>query len=114
MSLLLCTLVGCSTFSGSVDTGPRRTVPEDSTEVVVKWTPPVDGAPVVYYVMDWAHVQSDTVLTTRVRVRIPLRRTRVRVAGVDSLARQGPWSLWSDWKPEPPEDDLHEDTTSLP
>jgi len=80
----------------------------DSVEVVVVWAPPDSGTVAVYYVAEWAHQQADTVRHTKVSINIPRVRTRVRVAGVDSLSRQGPWSLWSDWKPKPPEDDYEE------
>jgi len=88
---------------------PSDDAPVDSVVATVKWLPPTSGTPVAYYVMDWAHGQVDTVARNKVRVVVPKRRTRVRVAGVDSLARQGPWSPWSKWWPLRPQEDLHAD-----
>lgn len=108
-ALLLCTaLWGCSMTGwsnfGEIETGTGSTEPSesavDSTEVVVYWTPPIDGSPVVYYETDWAHGQYDRTPKNKQRFTIPDSiRTRVRVRGVDAQERRGAYSEWSNWWP---------------
>ena len=107
LCVMLCVISGCATYSPTLSAGHGAS--RDSIQAVVKWTPPADGAPVVYYVMEWAHGQNDTVTSNKVRVVVLDVRTRVRVAGVDSLSRQGQWSIWSLWWPVGPQENLHND-----
>ena len=81
--------------------GNQSDAPQDSVEVVYSWTPPTTGSPVHHYVCQWDHGQTDYTTRNKHRFTIPvITRTRLRVAGVDSLDRQGPWSEWSEFYPE--------------
>lgn len=67
---------------------------------------PPCGSPAVSYVLQLRYAQPDTsdwetyatTDTTFVDVNVPLfEPVQARVAGVDALDRQGPWSLPSEW-----------------
>lgn len=66
------------------------------------WNAPTEGSPVVTYVFQLseeggAFVTYATTDTTFINVDLELHKTYVaRVAGVDALDRQGPWSMPSD------------------
>lgn len=67
------------------------------------WAPPATGSPPAYYVLDARKIDgtplplcSATSLDTTAAIDDTLWRYRLRVAAVDSLGRQGPWSEWSE------------------
>jgi hypothetical protein len=76
---------------------------QDMVDATAGWSPPTYGTPVVRYVLQhsinegaWATVDS-TITDTTYTLTISFDDChRVRVAGVDSLDRQGPYSLPSD------------------
>ncbi len=55
------------------------------------WTPPTTGAPVDHYVVEATWTTKDNATPAAILVPDSVSFT-IRVAGVDSLGRQGPWS----------------------
>lgn len=67
------------------------------------WTPPTEGSAVVYYivevVLDGQTITAQTVDSNHIFTYegyTPGESIKVRVAGVDAMGRQGPFSLYSD------------------
>jgi len=54
------------------------------------WTKPTTGAPVDHYVVEWRFAVTDTAFWYW--LDLPCNTESVRVAGVDSMGRQGVWS----------------------
>lgn len=66
-------------------------------DIVVDWSPPNTGSPVMIY---WysMHVQGISPDTTMTFARPPgTTYVTLMVAGMDSLMRQGPWSDVAEW-----------------
>lgn len=78
-----------------------------------RWNHPTTGSPVDHYTGEFQFIEAngDTLGLTTLPIPAgtdPLlafytapyefgKATRLRVAGIDSLDRQGPWSEWSEW-----------------
>ncbi len=75
---------------------------QTTEDVTYTWTPPTTGSPVDHYVVehsvnDGPFVQIATVTTNTYTLAATVDDShQVRVAGVDALARQGPYSEASD------------------
>jgi hypothetical protein len=73
-----------------------------SPNVTATWTAPTTGSPVEYYVVEvyeggelaFTAQPADTFVVFNEFVM--LKEYTARVAGVDALGRQGPWSDWSE------------------
>lgn len=92
---------------------PTVTAVTDTVMVTYTWTAPTTGTSPILYVVQTSDGRLLT--TTRLapnrdgKIRIPVAASdepgfRIRVAGVDSLDRRGPWSEWSD---RPGRPDVH-------
>lgn len=77
---------------------------DPSTEARCSWDAPTYGTPVDHYILQVADVTFDepatetydNILDEYFDVPVEFFHTyKARVAGVDSLGRQGPWSLWT-------------------
>ena len=74
--------------------------------VPYSWDKPTYGTPVIYYILEREKTLGDKVVEVKEFRDIPEESFpvemefgftyRVRVAGVDEVGRQGPWSDWSD------------------
>ena len=75
---------------------------QTSVEVTASWTPPTTGSPVDHYVFQLStdggpFTTVGSVTSTNYILDLDTDHTYVaRVAGVDALDRQGPWSTDSD------------------
>jgi hypothetical protein len=75
---------------------------QGSTDVTWTWTAPTEGSPVVHYVVAVSinggpFVNTATVSTNIYTLNVEYGNiVSIRVAGVDALDRQGPWSAESD------------------
>ncbi len=79
------------------------TVAMSQEQVTYTWTAPTTGSPVDHYIVqhsvdggDWVTVATDVTETTYVLSAEYDRQHQIRVAGVDALGRQGPFSEPSD------------------
>ena len=109
----------------------------DLPKVAWQWTAPTTGSPVAHYVGEMRVVDYSPADTFYVPIdSIPIctpaddcppgaggvfefdyqygREVSFRVAGVDSLGRQGPWSLWADpWRDNGPPSEPGQPTSYL-
>ena len=73
-----------------------------TVDVIASWTAPTTGSPVATYILQLSvdggpFIDYATTTETSVTVTLDNLRTYVaRVAAIDSLGRQGPWSAESD------------------
>lgn len=81
---------------------------QQTVEVTATWAPPTEGSPVVFYVLQLAQdggpfeTVGTTPETSYLLELTALSTYTARVAGVDVLDRQGPWSPPSDpWYADP-------------
>lgn len=96
--LLILLLMLVAALSGRAQTNPAGKLARCS------WDPPTYGTPVDHYVLQVVKLggsDPDTTLFDEIEVTfkdvwvVYGNTYKARVAGVDSLNRQGPWSLWT-------------------
>ena len=106
----LLAITFCIVMTGCAGRSPAprpATIPNDaavdSIQATAMWEAPTYGTPVWFYECEFAHGQCDTTMRLKKRFTVPdSTRTRLRVRGVDTQWRVGPYSEWSNWYPVRP------------
>jgi len=83
-------------------------IAQTQIQATATWTAPTEGSPVDHYVVELSvdggeYINAGMTPTTSITLNLDvLQEYVVRVAGVDALDRQGPWSLPSEpYVPDP-------------
>lgn len=70
---------------------------EETSVVTATWSPPTEGSPVMYYLIEIEMRGAWPDTTVRIPVPDWADWVRGRTAGVDMQGRIGPWPDWNEW-----------------